>query len=200
MTIKKLLEEIIRQELFFLKEEVDGTMKFWHGGDLSSSSLDNSYEFSQKKGRYEYGPGLYLTTHYDTAKKYAKGSRKLYVVTVAPGVDLRKSFIDMSSIEDFVNQYVKPKLKQEILDALETRSENGKIRASVFSNYVLNLNAITPSKTGALRQFFIDKGIDYEVVSNAFGWGEKMLVLFNMNKIIDTKQIGPKDEENYKDF
>ncbi len=31
---------------------------------------------TQSKGRYESGPGLYLTTHYETARKYAKGGRK----------------------------------------------------------------------------------------------------------------------------
>ena len=28
-----------------------------------------------KKGRYEYGPGIYIITDYDIAKKYSKGNR-----------------------------------------------------------------------------------------------------------------------------
>ena len=42
-------------------------MNVWHGGKLEDSYQDS---ISHKKGRWEHGPGLYLTTHYDTAKKY----------------------------------------------------------------------------------------------------------------------------------
>jgi len=40
----------------------------------------------------------------------------------------------------------------------------------------------------------VDNGIDYQIVSNAFGWGETMLVLYNMDKITDTKRVMPNDE------
>ena len=58
------------------------TMTFWHGGNL-----DTSTDVSHKTGRWEYGPGLYLTTQFDVVQKYAKGSRKLYRVVVEKGVD-----------------------------------------------------------------------------------------------------------------
>lgn len=200
--IKNLVEQIVAREISLIHEQVDGTMKFWHGGDLSSANMDNSHEFSQKKGRYEFGPGLYLTSHYDTAKKYAKGSRKLYIVTVEPGNDLRQTFIDRSVIDDFINVFAKPKLKEELGDLLDQRMDkgSGKVRASVFGNIILNLDALPPSKTGALRQFYIDNGIDYELVSSAFGWGEKMLVLYNMKKITNVKEVNSNDPENNNDF
>lgn len=95
-------------------------MSFWHGGNLH----DNYEAISQKRGRYEYGPGLYLITKYDEAIKYTKGQRK----------------------------------------------------------------------------FYIDNNIDYNIVYNPFGWGEKMMVLFNMRKIVNIKRIFPKDKISQYDL
>ena len=66
---------LINEELLNLKEEIivkssiPNTMSFYHGGNLDRYD-DN---LIQRKGRFEYGAGLYLTTHYETAKKYARG-------------------------------------------------------------------------------------------------------------------------------
>jgi hypothetical protein len=59
------------------------TMSLWHGGDLEGAYQET---ISHKKGRSEWGPGLYLTTHYGTAQKYSKGSRKLYMITIKKGL------------------------------------------------------------------------------------------------------------------
>ena len=44
------------------------------------------------------------------------------------------------------------------------------------------------------RKFYVENGIDYNIINNAFGWREKMMVLFNVNKIVKIKQIFTKDE------
>lgn len=51
-----------------------------------------------------------------------------------------------------------------------------------------------PTNTQKLRQFYIDNGVDYEIIDNAFGWGEKMMVLYNMKKIVNVIQIKPGDK------
>ena len=61
-------------------------------------------------------------------------------------------------------------------------------------NILLNEEAIKPSKMNVLREFLVNNGIDYELVSNPFGWHETMIVLYNMNKISSKKQIKPKDK------
>lgn len=174
--------------------EFENDMQFWHGGDL-----DNYDDIiSQKNGRYEYGPGLYLTTHYDTAKKYAKGRRKFYMISVEKGNDINKSLFDIDKVKEFVNNYVIKNKQREILQRIEKHNKENTIKGYIFNNILLNEKALSPRNTSNLRQFLIDNGVDYEIVDNPFGWGEKMMVLYNMKKIKNVKQITSKDKiENY---
>lgn len=174
--------------------EFEDDMQFWHGGDL-----DNYDDIiAQKNGRYEYGPGLYLTTHYDTAKKYAKGRRKFYIISVEKGNDINKSLLDINRVKEFVNKYVIKSKQKEILQRIEKYNKENMIKGYIFNNILLNEKALSPRNTSNLRQFLIDNGIDYEIVDNPFGWGEKMMVLYNMKKIKNVKQITAKDKiENY---
>jgi hypothetical protein len=186
--LKKLagiLIEEVDKDIYF-----ENNMKFWHGGNLN----DYDENIAQKNGRYEYGAGLYLTTHYDTALKYSKGSRKLYLITVDKGNDINNSFLNLDDIKEFVlNNVIKNKQK-EILERLEKYNQNNKIKAFIFNNVLLNEKALKPKNTINLREFLINNNIDYEIVDNPFGWGEKMMVLYNMKKIKDIKQITSKDE------
>ena len=68
----------------------------------------------------------------------------------------------------------------------------GKLKAYLLTNVLINEDAIKSNNTPALRQFLVDSGIDYQMVSNAFGWGEKMLVLYNMKKIAKIQRVDPK--------
>lgn len=170
--------------------DFENNMQFWHGGNL-----DNYDDIiAQKNGRYEYGAGLYLTTHYETAKKYAKGSRKFYLISVENGNDINKSLLDINKVNEFVNKYVIKNKRKEILQRIDKYNNENTIRGYIFNNILLNEKALSPRNTSNLRQFLIENGIDYEIVDNPFGWGEKMMVLYNMNKIKDVKIISPKDK------
>jgi hypothetical protein len=175
-------------------QDFEDNMQFWHGGDL-----DNYDDIiAQKNGRYEYGPGLYLTTHYDTAKKYAKGRRKFYLISVEKGNDINKSLLDIDSVKQFILKYVIKSKQKEILQRVEKYNKENTIKGYIFNNILLNEKALSPRNTSNLRQFLIDNGIDYEIVDNPFGWGEKMMVLYNMKKIKDVRRITPNDKiENY---
>jgi hypothetical protein len=176
--------------------EVPGTMNFWHGGNL-----DNYDDIiAQRNGRYEYGPGLYLTSSYEVVTKYAKGSRKLYLVTVEKGVDINDSFLSVESIMDFMSKYVIGSKRKEILDRLNRYIEDGKVPADIFNNIVLNSKGIKSSNTRYLREFYVSNGIDYEMVFNPFGWGEDMMVLYDMKKIVNTIQVKSGDRFDYYDL
>lgn len=160
------------------------TMTFWHGGNL-----DTSTDVSHKTGRWEYGPGLYLTTQFDVVQKYAKGSRKLYRVVVEKGVDLHSVMLPVPVVLKFVGEHaVKNKVK-EVAEVIERLKKNDTINAEVFMNVLINRNAIRNSEAGELRQFFVDNGIDYSMVDNAFGWHEKMMILFNTKKIVSKEVV-----------
>jgi hypothetical protein len=189
-----LIENLIKN--IVTPPSIPNTRNFWHGGNLS----EYSDVIAQKNGRYEFGPGLYLTTKYDIAKRYAKGSRKLYIVTVALGNDIHNSFLETPKVIEFVKKYVINAKRKEILYYIEKYNVNGKIKGYLFNNLVLNHKAIKPSNTVMLRSFLVENGIDYEIINNAFGFGEDMMVLYNMKKIVQTTVFGPKDRMDDWDF
>lgn len=184
--IKKSISEI-KEKAIFKIPEIPGTTNFWHGGNL------DTYDdvIAQKNGRYEYGPGLYLTTQFEVAEKYAKGSRKMYLVTVANGVDIRNAILSEQAVQNFIKSYIIGSKRKEIWDRLQKYRVGGGFKAYVFNNIILNEKAIKSTNTAQLRQFYVDNGIDYELVDNAFGWGETMMVLYNMKKIVQATPLKP---------
>lgn len=190
--MNKLLEDtirrIIREELI-TPPQIPNTMNFWHGGNL-----DNYRDvISQKAGRYEFGPGLYLITKYDEAIKYAKGSRKLYLVTVAIGTQLEHATINIDTAKNFISKYVIPNKRVLVMSYINNRLDNNIIPAAIFNNILINNDAIKPVNTKQLRQFYLENEIDYSIINNPFGWGENMMILYNMNKIVNIIRINPKD-------
>jgi len=179
-------------------QDMDGVtsnsnMVFLHGGNLDDiQSIDDFNKWT--KGRVEYGPGLYLTTHYGTATKYAKGSRKLYKIEVEKGTDINSVSLDYDTVLQFISTILsKPKQKEYIVHASRF-VKDGKINASIFVNIFINYDLISSKNGSAIRKFLVDNGIDYEVVQNAFGWGETMLVLYNMRKIKNVQRVSPQDK------
>jgi len=192
VNVKCTLKKTSLKESEIIPPSIPNTMNFWHGGNLD----DYNDIIAQKNGRYEWGAGLYLITKYDVAAKYARGSRKLYIVTVEKGVDIDDALIDIEKAKQFVDTYVIKHLRKQIWERISNPKfvSDGKIMAYAFNNIILNEKAIKSTNTQYLRAFYVNNGIDYEVVDNPFGWGEKMLVLYNMKKIVNTIQIKPGDK------
>lgn len=158
--------------------EAANTITLWHGGrNLESDYLDVQ---SHKKGRWEHGPGLYLTSHYETAVRYAKGGGKLYRVTVRQGRDISDVVISLDDAIEFVNRYVVgSKKKLMAADLRSNVARVGHLNAEVLVNLCLNNEALPNSKTNALRQFLIDHGADYAFVSRYGGRDETVVVVIN---------------------
>ena len=187
--LRKVIRNIIKESVIS-PPQIPGTMNFWHGGNLD----EYNDLIAQKAGRYEYGPGLYITTKYDVAAKYSKGSRKLYLITVQEGVDINDAFFDINIAKDFVDKYVIKSKRKEVMERINKFDNEEKIKGYIFINILINEKAVKPINTQKLRQFYIDNGIDYEIVENAFGWGEKMMILYNMKKIVNIIQVKSGDK------
>jgi hypothetical protein len=84
--------------------------------------------------------------------------------------------------------------RKEIIERLSKYNNDGKIKAYIFNNVILNEKGIKPSDTKYLREFLVNNGIDYEIVHNPFGWGEDMMVLYNMKKIVNVIVVKSTDE------
>lgn len=163
------------------------TLSLYHGGRLDEAYNDS---INHRKGRYEHGPGLYLTTNYYTAQTYSKGSRRLYMITIVKGNDAKDVKIPLQDMEEFIMRYCVRNKQKEVMMSLNKRE----VDAQIFINILINNDAVKSSDTGKLRSFLVNHKVDYSIVDNAFGWGERMIVLFNMNKIIDKKVVTPKDK------
>lgn len=187
MRLKTINEAI--NEAVVTVPDIPNTKSYWHGGNLD----DYDDIIAQKNGKYEYGPGLYVIDHYGTAQKYAKGSRKMYMVTIENGTDINDSKISLDKLNEFVDTYVVGSKRKEVKKRLAEYAKNGEVKAYLFNNMMVNEKAVKPSNTSAWREFLVENGIDYEIVNSPFGWGEKMCVLYNMKKIKKIQQIGPKD-------
>jgi hypothetical protein len=85
-------------------------------------------------------------------------------------------------------------MKKMVWERLQRFIDGNTVKAYAFNNIVLNEKAIKSTNTKFLRNFFVTNGVDYEMVDNAFGWGEKMMVLYNMKKIVNVITVKPKDE------
>lgn len=185
----KTLSDFLNENVI-IPPNIPNTKNYWHGGNL-----DNYNDIiSQKNGRYEFGAGLYITTHYDTALKYSKGNRKLYLITVEEGNDIKDSYISLENITDFIMTYVIKSMRKLIFQRLEKYKSDLGIKAFIFNNIILNEKAIKSTNTEHLRNFYIDNNIDYEIVDNPFGWNEEMMVLYNMKKIVNIIHVTSKDK------
>lgn len=189
-----LLRELFTEDTISPSDDPN-IMSFWHGGDLSDTSMR-----PQKKGRFEYGAGLYLITKYEVAQRYAKGSRKLYKVDVHKGNDISTIKLNDTDAINFVNTYVKRSERKEILYYIYQNIERvGYLAANSFNNLLLNSKGIGAKDTVTLSKFLVQNGADYELISSPFGWGNAvMMVLYNIDKVAKITRVMPKD--NITDF
>lgn len=167
----------------------------WHGG----RNLDSDYqEFKpSRKNRWEYGPGLYLTTHYDRALKYAKGNGRTYQVHVQEGNDIKDVELNIADVNNFIANYViksKQKLMlDDIYNNMNRMNSSPFIKANVFLNLIISHEAIVNTKTKNLNQFLVNQTIDYSLLPNYGGRDENIMVVFNNKKIKSVNHFSAKD-------
>lgn len=119
----------------------------------------------------------------------------MYLVTVALGNDIDNSKIDAEKVKNFIMQYVIPAHRKNILERIMTYlTPENTVPANILNNLIINFEALKPANTKYFRQFLIDNGVDYNIIENPFGWGERMMVLFNMRKIVNIQRVNPKDK------
>lgn len=167
----------------------------WHGG----RNLEHNWRSFQesKKGRWEYGPGLYLTSGYEIARQFAKGGGKTYLVLLEEGNSAENTDIRLSDMLDFASKHVvKSKIKpvsEDLHDHAKRIGATDSIKAEILINLIINHDAIPTSKTKLLNSFLVECGIDY---SATVGYGmqrEHVVVVFNNSKILKAAPVPAKD-------
>lgn len=183
-----------------LSEAESDTITLYHGG--RGLEYGGHREIvPNAKGRWEHGPGLYLTTSYSRARSYAKGGRKVYKVVIRRGTNLRGSTISYQAVQQFTKQYIMARSRKSFIEDINTIMARydltDRVPSDVFVNLIINDNLLSSSKTPVLNKFLVDNGIDYSIVTNYGGSGETVVALFNRNLIVDVSPLGKETITDY---
>jgi hypothetical protein len=159
----------------------------WHGAHRWEGPPEIR---AQRQGSAEHGPGIYMTTSVDTARKYAKGGGSLIRFEVDRDLTLLEDVrLPVSEMAAFVKERPRLRHKKEILSDLERaheRMKGGPVHASVLNNLFVNYRVVTGEHGPELARFFVTHGIDASAVFHGL---DDWLVLFNPTRIRSWKVV-----------
>lgn len=174
-------------------------MIVYHGTKSEKNfNYKNGYQASGKKGRAEFGSGLYTINSYFEASCYGK--------VVALDIELEKKysansvFLDIDDIKYFLATISKAQVKKFRdnfnMEKYQQRSyhQEGRIRADDFLTYMLiNNEGKSHLFSQKINDFFVDNKVKYLVSSFS---GNDLVVVYDFNIIkgtVDIKNV--KDED-----
>lgn len=174
------------------------TFTLWHGGTRWDTAPAVQ---PPRSGRYECGPGIYLSTEYEDAYNYARGGKVTSLVSIASDLRLlEKARLPLASVVDFVKQVPRIKHRSEIIADLYSnvarRGEQAsgsplEIDAQVLVNLCVNYEAVAGKPGVALAAWLAEQGID-AAWHQAYG-NKHWLVVFNPKVIKSNKVIRAAD-------
>lgn len=183
----------MRDILFETDSSDEGhTFQMWHG----SRRWDGQPEIrAPRSGRYEGGPGIYFTTNYETAYRYAKGGGSTMLAEIDRSLRLADDvIIPLGLALAFVKTAPRMRHKQEIAADIQrntARRNTQGVIASVLINLTVNYEAGSGDAGLALARFLRDQGVDGSL--DHMGSGEDWLVVINPKMIHSMKRIAAKD-------
>lgn len=155
----------------------------WHG----SQHWQNPPRIQpSRKGCYEYGPGIYGTTHYFRANRYAKGGGQTMKIEISPEVRLLQDLkLPLEVMKNFVHDRPRMRNKKKILSDLDfcaERQPNQNLSASYLLNLCVNHEALNGEHGQALATFFTECGADADIVSQS--GAEEWIIIFNPDIVV----------------
>lgn len=147
---------------------------------------------AHRKGHAEHGPGIYLTTSWTTASKYAKGGGSVYRVEVSPLVRwLEDADLPLQETVDWVKALPRLRGKSDIMASLQRiASRVGKLPAEVLVNNFVNADAASGEHGPALADYLVRHGVDASHVRHG---AEDWVVIFNPQTVLSVDRIASKD-------
>lgn len=179
------------RSLINLVESNAGTFQMWHG----SKRWDGAPEIRPPRaGRYEAGPGIYFTTNYMTARKYAKGGGTTFLGTLDRSMRLAgEVLIPLDTALRFVKDAPRMRHKAEIADDLRSntaRRQADSIMATILINLVVNYEAGSGASGVALARFLREQGVDASLEQQS---NEDWLVVNNPQVILSMRRMPAQD-------
>jgi hypothetical protein len=171
--------------------ENTATFFMWHG----SKKWDGSPEIRAPRAkRYEAGPGIYFTTNYHTAYRYAKGGGSTFLGTLDRSMRLAEdALIPLDAALQFVKEAPRMRHKAEIAADLKANTERRKtdsIAAVVLINLVVNYEAGSGAAGLAVARFLREQGIDASLAPQS---NEDWLVVINPKIILSMRRVTARD-------
>lgn len=148
-----------------------------------------------RKGQIEHGPGLYLTTSIDTARKYAKGGGVVLRFEVeTPLRWLEDARIPQTEMERFVlHDMPGPRARRlKVIEDIRRHAArfgpDPALLTGVLVNLLLYYEVVKGDGGPVLARYLVARGIDAGHVDKS---GEDWVVLFNLDKIVRFARVDP---------
>jgi hypothetical protein len=148
-----------------------------------------------RKGRMEHGPGIYLTTSYQTAKGYAKGGGVVLRFTIeTPLRWLEDADLGLADALGFVAGLRGMKSRAAIESDLRRAAERmaprlggGKVPAATLVNLMVNYDALAGAAGPGLAAYLVRRGCDASLANERNG--EDWVVLLNPRKVLAVEPV-----------
>ncbi len=140
----------------------------FHGGYELERSFRTGYTASGKKGRNEFGTGLYCSVRYETCQKYAGGRRKLYALELIldPAHATDMIYVDMDAVYvQFIQDLPRSAVKQwEEYAARQREAGRSAITLDMLNTFVNNYVSNSHRYMQALNDYMVRRGAKYSVL------------------------------------
>lgn len=173
-------------------------IELWHGGTRWFGTPELQ---EPRPGRYECGPGLYLTTSYSRAKSYAKGPKVVTRVTLADDIRwLEDARLPLASLVAYVEGTHGFRKRMQVLSDLRAaglREGDGAVPVSYLVNLCVNHECLSGKQGLLLAKWLASQGIDASLYQRAAD--EQWVVVFNPKVIVRSKVV-PAREVSLNDY
>ncbi|KVP75582.1 hypothetical protein WJ96_07690 [Burkholderia ubonensis] len=151
----------------------------WHGGRRWT---ERPAVQPPKQGRYECGPGIYLTNQYERAKhKYARGNGVTTLVSLKSDIAwLERKALPLQDMQEYIRQtrgFRKRDLLLAELDDSASRLGRELIPASYLVNLCVNNDVLSGSQGVSLAAWLVEQGIDASL--HTVNLAEQWVIVFN---------------------
>lgn len=138
--------------------------QFWHGGKRWAGKPEVQ---ASRQGRYECGPGIYLTNRYLTAKKYAAGGKVTTLATLVDNVRwLQDAKLPLNELLDFIDTVPRLKGRAQVKADFEQRCVRREMSMTdlcpveYLVNILINAESLAGNVGLVLVEWLVRKGVD----------------------------------------
>lgn len=176
------------------------TFQIWHG----SRRWEGEPEIrAARKGRAEWGAGIYGSTHFETCQSYAKGGGKVQLLTIQQTRILEKSCIPLSTAIDFIRKSIPRSQAKSFIEDCEGIAERQQDRilthndpigelktgdlwfpAESLRNLMVNADLSAGVRGVALANFLVEHGIGLSTARGGMKADEAWTVIYDPRLIV----------------